>query len=132
MTSDFLAANILRKVRSVNLTLVFSACPLGWIDGRPTNGSNNANVNKCYILLTDEYRTWDASNARCTEKNPSATLTSIGSSEENDFIKDLCANEGIRWPWLGGNKIGGVWRWENLRITRADRVFASQSLIVEG
>ena len=63
---------------------------------------------------------------------PTATLTSIGSQDENNFIFSLISNARIA-PWLGGTDalVEGTWRWDNLRITRADRVFASQSLIVE-
>ena len=66
---------------------------------------------KCYYLI-DEGVTWSEANARCMALDPDtvATLTSVRSQEENDYIFSLIAAD--FFPWIGGTDFfeEGVWR----------------------
>ena len=58
--------------------------------------------------------TWYEANDACMALDPDgqATLSSVKSQEENDYISSLTL-----YPWLGGTDEAeeGVWRWVNLR-----------------
>ena len=82
--------------------MIFSAdCPDGW-ELKPEFG-------KCYYYI-DEYMTWSEANLICKALDPDgvATLTSIRSQAENDYVFSLIS----RYTWIGGNDktVEGVWR----------------------
>ena len=66
---------------------------------------------KCYCILNDTRRTSNEAKERCAALDPDgvATLTSVRSQEENDFVRSLLTND----PWIGGTDEDeeGVWRW---------------------
>ena len=81
--------------------MILSAdCPDGW-ELKPEFG-------KCYYYI-DESMTWSEANDRCAALDPDnkATLTSVRSQEENDYIVSE-----IYYYWLGGTDADeeGVWR----------------------
>ena len=88
-----------------------SACLDGWVC--------IPKFNKCYCIVQEnsiwgkEYVTWPDANKACMAADPDgkATLTSVLSYEENDFIfRNLSGSTyGL---WLGGNdrSVEGVWR----------------------
>ena len=90
--------------------MILSAdCPDGW-DLKPEFG-------KCYYVIY-EYVTWSEANERCMALDPNnkATLTSVRSKEESDYIFSLI---GIHLSfWIGGTDAAeeGVWRWVNSNI----------------
>ena len=89
----------------MNLTIVLSDCPTGWIDGR---GYGIWNVSKCYKVLSDV--TWIAANIQCKDIDPEgvATLTTIDNLAENDFVRSIMPGS---YAWIGGNdlNIEGSW-----------------------
>ena len=93
--------------------MILSAdCPDGW-DLKPEFG-------KCYYGIYGSM-TWSEANERCAALDPDnkATLTSVRSQEENDYILFLID----RTSWIGGTDKDeeGVWRWVNSNITYAVR-----------
>ena len=83
--------------------MILSAdCPDGW-ELKPEFG-------KCYYFIEEEI-TWSEANERCAALDPDnkATLTSIRSQDENDYIFSLIAGGD---PWIGGTDTleEGVWR----------------------
>merc|ERR1712117_66568 len=77
-------------------------CPDGW--------EWNPNLSKCYYIIYT-YTTWSEANVMCAALDPEgkATLTSIRSMEENDYILSLISYV----SWIGGTDAAeeGVWRW---------------------
>ena len=82
---------------------VISACPDGW-EVKPEFG-------KCYYYLNDDYYTWNETNNMCKalDTDKEATLASIRSQAENDFVFSLISST---YTWLGGNDedVEGEWR----------------------
>jgi len=78
-------------------------CPDGW-EVKPEFG-------KCYYYI-DESVTWSEANLICKALDPDqvATLTSIRSQAENDYVFSLIGSDP---SWLSGNDYleEGVWRW---------------------
>jgi len=84
-------------------TPVTVKCEEGWIP--------NADTGYCYKV--SEYKTnWNSARKICENEN--AEITSILTSKENAFIKDLMrrSNEKVGF-WLGGNdkNLEGSWEW---------------------
>ena len=83
------------------LILFVSDCPDGW-EFKPEFG-------KCYFYI-DEGMNWSEANNMCMALDPDgvATLTSIRSQAENDYVFSLIS----RYTWIGGNDktVEGVWR----------------------
>ena len=81
--------------------VIISACPDGW--------EVNLEMSKCYYYI-DEDMNWSEANDMCTALDPDgvATLTSIRSQAENDYVFSLIS----RYTWIGGNDktVEGVWR----------------------
>ena len=97
--------------------MILSAdCPDGW-EVKPEFG-------KCYHYI-EEPMTWSEANERCAALDPDnkATLTSVQSQEENNYILSL-TDIG---PWLGGTDKDeeGVWRWVNSNITLSKSITCS-------
>ena len=89
--------------------MILSAeCPEGWA-WKPEYG-------KCYYVI-NQPKTWYKANEMCVALDPDnkATLTSIRSKEENDYVQSISE---VNSYWLGGNDITeeGVWRWANLNF----------------
>ena len=82
--------------------MIISDCPDGW-ELKPEFG-------KCYYFM-DEGMPWNEANEACMALDPGATLTSVQSQEENDYIQSLFQD----YVWLGGTDEAeeGVWRWAN-------------------
>ena len=82
--------------------VIISACPDSW-EVKPELG-------KCYYYI-DEYMTWSEANLICKALDPDgvATLTSIRSQAENDYVFSLIGSDP---SWLSGNDYleEGVWR----------------------
>ena len=74
-------------------------CPRDW-EWRPE-------LQKCYYII-EEKSTWDDANAKCGNLSANASLTSIGSEKENNYIASLvhiindAAGGGHHYPWVGG------------------------------
>ena len=85
------------------ILIFFSDCPIGW-ELKPEFG-------KCYYHILEGV-TWSEANARCAALDPDtvATLTSVRSQEENDYIFSLI--DGGSYTWMGGTDSfeEGVWR----------------------
>ena len=95
------------KSQSFSLvTFILSACPDDWMA--------KSEFSKCYYYLNDVKRTWSDAKERCAEIDPDgeATLVSVRSQEENDFVFSLMSG----YSWIGGTDEAaeGVWRWVNL------------------
>ena len=90
------------------MKMLISACPNGW--------EWRADFSKCYIYRDDLLMTWNEANEMCMTLDPDgeATLTSVDSQEENDYIFSLIDF----WIWLGGTDEAeeGMWRWVNLKV----------------
>ena len=83
--------------------MIISACPDGW-EWKPE-------FSTCYYLGTNLV-TWTEANELCMALDPEATLTSIHSQAENDYVSSL---RGDGRAWLGGTKDEeGTWRWVNI------------------
>ena len=72
----------------------------------------NPDFSKCYFYMDELIPwTWNEANERCAALDPDnkATLTSIRSQDENDYIFSLIAGGD---PWIGGTDTleEGVWR----------------------
>merc|ERR1712117_419255 len=84
------------------VALTQNPCPDGW--------EWNPNLSKCYYIIYT-YTTWSEANVMCAALDPEgkATLTSIRSLEENDYILSLIPYV----SWIGGTDTAeeGVWRW---------------------
>ena len=82
--------------------VIISACPDSW-EVKPELGN-------CYYYI-DEYMTWSEANLICKALDPDgvATLTSIRSQAENDYVFSLI---GFLEIWLSGTDFleEGVWR----------------------
>ena len=85
------------------VTLIFSVCPGGW--------TQKSEFGKWYCYLNDVKRTWNEAKERCAaiDTDGVATLTSVRSQEENDFVQSLMSD----FSWIGGTDeaVEGVWRW---------------------
>lgn len=92
------------------VTFILSACPDGWMQ--------KSEFGKCYYHLYDVKRTWNDAKESCMAIDPDgvATLTSVRSQEENNFLQSLIDT----WTWIGSTDeaVEGIWRWVNLN-TRA-------------
>ena len=82
--------------------VIISACPDSW-EVKPELG-------KCYYYI-DNFLTWSEANLACKALDPDgvATLTSIRSQAENDYVFSLIGSDP---SWLSGNDYleEGVWR----------------------
>ena len=71
---------------------------------------------KWYCYLNDAKRNWNEAKERCaaTEPDGVATLTSIHSQEENNFVQSLIDDS----YWIGGTDeiVEGLWRGVNLKM----------------
>ena len=69
----------------------------------------NPDFTKCYYFI-EEPLTWSEAVEMCAALDPDgvATLTSIRSQAENDYVFSLIS----RYTWIGGNDktVEGVWR----------------------
>merc|ERR1712117_920575 len=74
-------------------TITTAECPEGW--------EWNPEFAKCYYYLNDDSYTWSEANERCAALDPDnkATLTSVRSEEENNYILSLIDY----YAWIGGN-----------------------------
>ena len=85
------------------LSVILSVCPDGW--------EWKSEFGKWYCYLNDTKRTWNDAKERCAAIDPDgvATLTSVISQEENDFVQSLMSD----FSWIGGTDeaVEGVWRW---------------------
>ena len=82
--------------------MILSAdCPGGW--------KCEQDLGKCYCFIAD-YMNWSEANDMCAALDPDgvATLTSVRSQAENDFVFSLIND----FAWLGGSDedVEGVWR----------------------
>ena len=82
--------------------MILSAdCPGGW--------KCEQDLGKCYCFIAD-YMNWSEANDMCAalDTNKEATLASIRSQAENDFVFSLISYT----TWLGGNDrdVEGEWR----------------------
>ena len=106
-------------------SLIIAACPDGWVW--------NPDMSKCYYLL-EEYVTWNEANDMCVALDPDgvATLTSIRSEEENNYIVQYIVLY-IDNTWIGGNDEAeeGTWRWVNLnmRVNKFTSSYCCSSLL---
>ena len=82
--------------------MVISVCPGDW--------QCNSDFGKCYCFLEGNTG-WHEANEMCKELDPKATLTSIGSQQENDYISSMTCT-----VWIGGTDEveEGIWRLVNL------------------
>ena len=84
--------------------LIIAACPDGWVW--------NPDMSKCYYRI-DEGVTWTEANDMCKALDPDgvATLTSVRSQEENDYVWSLLTL-GSHNLWIGGTDEAeeGTWR----------------------
>jgi len=85
---------------TVTTTMTTAECPEGWMW--------NPDFGKCYFYI-DEVMTWSEANERCAALDPDATLTSVRSQEENEYVFSLIDNS----AWVGANDQAeeSVWRW---------------------
>ena len=87
-----------------SLVTFFSACPDGW--------TQKSEFGKWYCYLNDVKRTWNEAKERCVaiDTDGVATLTSVRSQEENNFVQSLID---VALSWIGGTDeaVVGVWRW---------------------
>ena len=85
--------------------VIISACPDGW--------EVNLDMSKCYYYIKVPV-TWNEAYERCTALDPDrmATLTSVRSQAENDFVFSLIPINYGYSPWIGGTDEDeeGVWR----------------------
>ena len=85
------------------VTFILSVCPNGW--------TQKSEFGKWYCYLNDAKRNWNEAKERCAAIDPDgvATLTSVISQEENDFVQSLMSD----FSWIGGTDeaVEGVWRW---------------------
>ena len=90
------------------LSVILSVCPDGW--------EWKSEFSKCYYHLYDVKRTWNDAKESCAAIDPDgvATLTSVRSQEENNFLQSLISG----YDWIGGTDeaVEGVWRWVNLNM----------------
>ena len=98
--------------------MIIAACPDGW------GWEWNPKFSKCYYYIR-EWMTGIVARERCMELDPEATLTSIRSQEENDYIYSFYPSGYT--PWIGGTdeEEEGIWRWVNLSVYE---LVASRSL----
>ena len=68
---------------------------------------------------------WNDANEACMALDGKATLTSVQSQEENDYLQSLFED----FVWTGGSDAAeeGVWRWVNYSLFE---VVASQLLVL--
>ena len=90
--------------------MIISACPERW-EWKPE-------FSKCYYYIY-EPKTWYEANDACMALDPDgqATLASVKSQEESDYIQSLPLPWGY-FAWIGGTDEAeeGVWRWVNLCV----------------
>ena len=62
--------------------------------------------------------TWSDANAKCAALADKATLVSIRSTAENDYVFQLLwyNTPGINDAWIGGTDAGGTFRLVNVQI----------------
>ena len=86
-------------------TLILSVCP-DW--------TQKSEFSKWYCKLNDTKRTWNEAKERCSvlDSDGVATIASVRSQEENDFVFSLGGG------WIGGTDWAeeGVWRWVILNM----------------
>ena len=86
--------------------ILSAVCPNGW--------TQKSEFSKCYYYLNDEMRNWKTANEKCRALDPDgeATLTSVQSQEENDYVKAFGGNEFDASVWIGGTDKAeeGTWR----------------------
>jgi hypothetical protein len=83
-----------RFVQILNQIIVFklvAECERGW----------SRYHNKCIKLFT-EYKTWSEAKNFCESNN--ATMISINSEEENDFVLNLAKKQSKNWVLTGGKR----------------------------
>ena len=84
-----------------------SACPTGW--------ERRNDFSKCYYVISDDMN-WNDANEKCRDLDPDdvATLSSIVSQAESDYIQSLLGDS--VGSWIGGTDeaVEGTWRWGNL------------------
>ena len=100
-------ANNLSKRKVPFLNNVISAiCPEGW-EGKP-------DFSRCYYLLTVGGN-WSEANVACMGLDTGATLTSIHSGDENDYIVSILGGNSV---WIGGTDGAeeGIWRCVKLNL----------------
>ena len=95
---------------------ILSDCPEGW-ELKPE-------FSKCYYFI-NEAMPWNDANEACMALDGKATLTSVQSQEENDYLQSLFED----FVWTGGSDAAeeGVWRWVNYSLFE---VVASQLLVL--
>ena len=90
--------------------MIISACPERW-EWKPE-------FSKCYYVI-QKTMTWYEANDACMALDPDgqATLSSVKTQEENDYIQSLPLIFGY-YAWLGGTDQAeeDVWRWVNLCV----------------
>ena len=104
----------------LHLTMSLSACPDGW--------ARNPDLGKCYHYI-NERLSWSAANERCAALDPeggAATLASVRSREENEFILSLVGGDvsGHHGGGIGGTDEAeeGVWRWVYSQIAQSSGI----------
>lgn len=93
LPKDFnMAVTICESVATLGIN-----CPAGWVNF----------ANSCYLLI-DRTSTFSEATSRC--KDHSGKLVSIGSTDENEFVRGKC---GSRMCWMGLTKRPGtlIWEW---------------------
>ena len=83
--------------------MILAVCPENW-EWKPE-------FSKCYYYIPGSM-TWNEANEMCMALDPEATLTSIHSQEENDYIFSLVIDPAT---WIGSTDEAqeGTWRWVN-------------------
>ena len=85
--------------------MIISDCPDGW-ELKPE-------FSKCYYFINGG-TPWSEANQACMALDSKATLTSIQSQEENDYIQSLFQD--FVWTGASDEVEEGVWRWVNLGV----------------
>jgi len=97
-----------RTKKKTNIeTATENTCPTGW----------SREGEKCFKLLSSQY-TWSEANKSCGTLVPGGTLATVENRREKKKIDEILKRIKIQVPgwngvWLGGQKVGGKWRWLN-------------------
>ena len=83
--------------------MIISDCPDGW-ELKPE-------FSKCYYFINGG-TPWSEANQACMALDSKATLTSVQSQEENDYIQSLFQD--FVWTGASDEAEEGVWRWVKL------------------